>query len=225
MSGLRPDATPAITTENGIAESAQNSAFMQALGAEFSMLMAARGATISESSSRASLYMTTLSGAVVALALVAQAARFGETFFVFALAIMPVVFFLGVVTYYRLLQTGVEDVVYARAISKIREFFGGIDPARRAFFHASSVDQVGLRNLGMWRLRWQQFLSAAAMVAIVNSAVGGVFFGLIVAYAASPPAVVSVAAGVLGALVLAIVFLTHQWRTWMRVARALPMSA
>lgn len=214
-----------MTTDNRIAESAENSAFMQALGAEFSMLMAARGATISESSSRASLYMTTLSGAVVALALVAQAARFGETFFVFALAIMPVVFFLGVVTYYRLLQTGVEDVVYARAISKIREFFGGIDPARAAFFHASSVDQVGLRNLGMWRLRWQQFLSAAAMVAIVNSAVGGVFFGLIVANTGSVTAVVAVAAGTVGALVLAVAFLTHQWRTWMRVAKALPMSA
>ena len=36
--------------------------------------------------------MSTPSGAVVALALVAQAARFGETFFMFALAIMPVVF-------------------------------------------------------------------------------------------------------------------------------------
>jgi hypothetical protein len=30
-----------------------------------------------------------------------------------------------VVTYYRLLQTGVEGVVYARAISKIREVFTG----------------------------------------------------------------------------------------------------
>ena len=92
MSGLHPDAAPAITTENGIAETAQNSAFLQALAAEFSMLQGARGAAISESSSRAGLYMTILSGAVVALALVAQAARFGETFFMFALAIMPVVF-------------------------------------------------------------------------------------------------------------------------------------
>jgi hypothetical protein len=98
-----------------MAEATKEDSFMQALNAEFSMLQGARAATISESSSRSGLYMTTLSGAVVALALVAQASRFGVTFFIFALAIMPVVFFLGAATYYRLLQTGVEDVIYARA--------------------------------------------------------------------------------------------------------------
>jgi hypothetical protein len=88
-----------MATENEVRDQAQHGAFLQALAAEFSMLQGARGATISESSSRSSLYMTTLSGAVVALALVAQAAHFGETFFIFALAIMPVVFFLGIATY------------------------------------------------------------------------------------------------------------------------------
>jgi hypothetical protein len=202
----------------------QSGAFLQALGAEFSMLQGARGATISESSSRSSLYMTTLSGAVVALALVAQASRFGATFFIFALAVMPVVFFLGVTTYYRLLQTGVEDVVYARAISKIRDQFSKIDPSQAAFFHASAVDQVGLRNLGLWRLRWQQFLSAAATVAIVNSVVGGVFLALVVTYLVAPPVLASIGTGALGALILATVFLVHQWKTWMRVAAAMPMA-
>ena len=213
-----------MATETEAREQAQQGAFLQALGAEFSMLQGARGATISESSSRSSLYMTTLSGAVVALALLAQAARFGETFFIFALAIMPVVFFLGVATYYRLLGTGVEDVIYARAISKIRDFYSGIDPAHAAFFHASTVDQVGLRNLGMWRLRWQQFLSAAATIAIVNPVVGGVFFALTLAYLAHPPPAASIAAGAGAAIVLAVAFLVHQWRTWMKVAAALPMA-
>ncbi len=197
---------------------------MQALGAEFGMLQSARGATISESSSRSGLYMTTLSSSVVALALVAQASRFGQAFFTFALAVLPVVFFLGVTTYYRLLETGVEDVIYARAISKIRDFFSELDPAETDFFHASGVDQVGLKNLGLWRLRWQQFLSAAATVAIVNSVVGGVFFALTIAYFAVPPPWLSIGAGAAGALVLAVAFLAHQWRIWMRVGAALPMK-
>lgn len=207
-----------------VSERARDGAFMQALGAEFGMLQSARGATISESSSRSGLYMTTLSSSVVALALVAQASRFGQAFFIFALTVLPVVFFLGITTYYRLLETGVEDVIYARAISKIRDFFSEIEPAESAFFRASGVDQVGLTNLGLWRLRWQQFLSAAATVAIVNSVVGGVFFALTVAYIAVPPPWVSIGAGAAGALVLAVLFLTHQWRTWMRVAAALPMK-
>ena len=53
---------------------------MQALGNQYGMLQGARGATISESSSRSSLYLTTLSGAVVGLSFVAQASKFGETF-------------------------------------------------------------------------------------------------------------------------------------------------
>jgi len=54
-----------VAAEVQVSEEVKNSALMQALGAEFSMLQGARGATISESSSRSSLYMTTLSGAVV----------------------------------------------------------------------------------------------------------------------------------------------------------------
>ncbi len=54
-----------MAAEVQVSEEVKNSALMQALGAEFSMLQGARGATISESSSRSSLYMTTLSGAVV----------------------------------------------------------------------------------------------------------------------------------------------------------------
>ena len=208
--------------ETKVSEGTEDSVFLQALSAEFSMLQGARGLTISESSSRSSLYVTTLSGAVVALALVAQAAKFGQTFFIFTLAIMPVV---GVATYYRLLQTGVEDVIYARAISKIRDHFGQIDPARASLFHASGVDQVGLRNLGLWRLRWQQFLSAAATVAIVNSVVGGVFFALMVANFAQLSPIASIATRAILTLGLAVVFLVHQWRTWMRVAAALPMAA
>ncbi len=77
------------------------SKLMQAIGNQYGMLQSARGATISESSSRSSLYLTSVTGAVVGLSFVAQASKFGESFFVFALAILPVVFFLGVVTYYR----------------------------------------------------------------------------------------------------------------------------
>ena len=206
-------------------ETRREGAFMQALANEYGMLQGARGATISESSSRSSLYLTTLSGAVIGLSFVAQASRFGQTFFIFALAIMPVVFFLGVVTYYRVLQTGVEDVIYARAISKIREFYGEIDPTRASFFHESSVDQVGLTSLGLFALRWQQFLSAAALVAIVNAVVGGVFIAIAFFYFLEPPPLATVGVGAMAALLFSGAFLRHQWTTWMHVAKVLPLSS
>ena len=197
---------------------------MQALGNQYGMLQSARGSTISESSSRSSLYLTSLSAAVVGLSFVAQASRFGETFFIFALAILPVVFFLGVVTYYRLLQTGVEDVIYARAMSKIQDYFSQVDPAHAELFHQSTIDQVGLSRLGLFKLWWQQFLSSAAMIAIVNSVVGGVFIAFTAVFALGAESLVAIIIGGVAAAAISAAFLRHQWGTWMQVAKTLPMA-
>jgi hypothetical protein len=199
--------------------------FMQALTTEHTALQSARSATISESASRSAVYLTTLSSAVVVMALVVQVSRLGQAFFVFALAILPVVFFLGVVTFGRLIQTGVEDVLYARAISTIRSEYAGIDPTRAGFFAETSVDQVGLTAMGLFKLRWQQFLAAAATIAVVNAVVGGAFVALTVRGLFMTPAWLTTLVGAVIALVLAVVFLRYQWRVWMRVRAALPIEA
>jgi len=212
-----------VVSKPDVSDAERVGMLMQALGNQYGRLQSARGVTVAESSSRSSLYLTSLSGAVVALSFVPQASRFGDTFFTFALAILPVVFFLGVVTYYRVLQTGVEDVIYARAMSKIQKFFSEIDPAHGDLFHATSVDQVGLRQMGLFALRWQQFLSSAATIAIVNSVVAGVFVALTVTAAAQPPPLVAIVIGVVAAGLIGAAFLRHQWMTWMHVAKAAPV--
>ena len=198
--------------------------FMQALTTDHTALQSARSATISESSSRSAVYLTALSSAVVVLALVVQVSRLGSAFFVFAFAILPVVFFLGVVTFGRLLQTGVEDVIYARAISRIRQFYSEIDPSRADFFAETSVDQVGLTAMGLWKLRWQQFLAAAATIAVVNAVVGGAFVALTVrGLFRTIPTWSTTVIGAAITLLIAFAFLRYQWRAWTRVAAALPM--
>lgn len=199
--------------------------FMQALTTEHTALQSARSATISESASRSALYLTTLSSAVVVMALVVQVSRLGQAFFVFAFAILPVVFFLGLVTFGRLLQTGVEDVIYARAISRIRAFYSAIEPSQADYFAETSVDHVGLSAMGLFKLRWQQFLAAAAAIAVVNAVVGGAFVALTVRglfVNAGVAAVTLIGAAV--TLLLAFAFLRYQWRAWMRVAAALPLD-
>jgi hypothetical protein len=199
--------------------------FMMALTTEHSALQSARSATISESASRTALYLTTLSSAVVVMALVVQVSRLGPAFFVFAFAILPVVFFLGLVTFGRLLQTGVEDVIYARAISRIRSFYSAIEPSQADYFAETSVDHVGLSAMGLFKLRWQQFLAAAAAIAVVNSVVGGAFVAITIKglfIHAAPFVITLIGAAV--ALLLAVAFLRYQWRAWMHVAAALPMG-
>ena len=212
-----------MVTKLDQAESERAANLMQALGNQYGRLQSARGATISESSSRMSVYLTSLTGAVVGLSFVAQASKFSETFFVFVLALLPVLFFLGMATYYRLVQTGVEDVIYARSMSKIQKIYSEIDPLHADLFNATSVDQVGLSSMGLFKLWWQQFLSSAAVVAIVNSVVGGVFIALSLAYLLQPPELIPVGVGAAAAILIALGFLRHQWMTWMHVAKLLPM--
>lgn len=196
--------------------------FMQALTTEHTALQSARSATISESASRSALYLTTLSSAVVVMALVVQVSRLGAAFFVFAFVILPVVFFLGLVTFGRLLQTGLEDVIYARAISRIRSLYADIDPSKAEYFAGTSVDQVGLSAMGLFRLRWQQFLAAAATIAVVNAVVGGAFVAVTIRGLFAHAAVaLATLIGAVVALLLAFVFLRYQWRAWMKAAAAL----
>ncbi len=200
-------------------ETRRQAAFLQALTTEHFALQSGRSATISESASRSSLYLTTVSSAVVALALAAQVKDLGV---LFALAILPVVFFLGLVTYGRLLQTGVEDTIYARAISGIRRYYSEIDPARAEYFLEIHGDRAGLRAIGLFRRWWQPFLAAAAMVAMVNAVVAGAFVAIVLARSVAPPAWASITIGGAAALLIAAAFYTHTRRAWNRVDRALP---
>src|SRR3989442_330361 len=180
-------------------EARRRGEFMQALTTEHFALQGGRSATISESAGRSSLYMTTVSSAVVALALAGQVKNLGT---LFALAILPVVFFLGLVTYGRLLQSGVEDTIYARAIGRIRRLYGEINPSRADYFRDIHSDRAGLRAMGLFRRWWQQFLTAAAMVAMVNAVVAGAFVAIAIARWVNPPALVSVAIGRGGGLLV-----------------------
>ncbi len=82
----------------------------------------------SEAMSRASLFIAALSGAVVSLALVAQATDFGDGFFAFALVLLPVVFFLGATTSARIEQVNFEDSVWVQGLNRLRHAYLELEP-------------------------------------------------------------------------------------------------
>jgi hypothetical protein len=194
---------------------------MQALTTQHFALQSARSLSGSEIALRSTLYLTTLSSAVVALALVS---RFGNAFLIFSLAILPVVFFLGLVSYGRMLQNAVEYIVYGRSISRITRFYAGIDPATAEYFQGAPADETLLQSVGLFKFRWQQFLSATAMVAIVNAVVGGTFVSILIANIFQPSLWASTTTGGAATLVIAAAFLRHQRRVWARTEAALPIA-
>ena len=86
-------------------------------------LQGARSSTISESTSRASVFLGAVSGGLIALGLVATAAKTGVAFYMFGLILLPTLAFAGLATFHRVLQTGIEDLAYARRIAQLRDYY------------------------------------------------------------------------------------------------------
>src|SRR5881296_323301 len=86
-------------------------------------LQSARAATIAESTGRATMFLTSASGGLIALGLVATAAGVGTALYAFGLVLLPTLAFVGLVTFERTLQTGIEDQGYARRIALLRGYY------------------------------------------------------------------------------------------------------
>jgi hypothetical protein len=133
---------------------------LSALTTEHFNLQTARMGTIAEANGRSTLYLGTLSSTVIAIAFIGQANRLGDTFYLFALTLLPPVFLLGVFTYLRLVQIAIEDLVLAVGSFRIREYFLRLDPAAVPFFPPTGPE--GGQEAGAHRRGDQQPAADAA---------------------------------------------------------------
>ena len=187
-----------------MADEASDQALLTTLTTEHFALQGARSQTVSEKASSASLYLFSVSSSLVALGFVAQATAGGDLFRVFALIVLPTLYTLGIFTFVRQVETSIEDLLYGRAINRIRHYYLELAGERARYFMMSGNDDVPgvLRNmgLGLTPSRWQLHFTAATATAVVNSVIGGTAVGFAVGVATDPPLGVSVAAGAVFAL-------------------------
>ena len=141
-------------------------------------LQTARSATISESNGRTSIFLGAVSAGLVALAFAGQTSR--STLLTFGLVLFPVLSFLGLVTFERVLQSSIEDTLYLQRINRIRRFYHEAAPGLSGYLGvAAPTDDIAavLALDGYLPSRWQVVLSAVGMIGVINSvllgAVGG----------------------------------------------------
>lgn len=151
---------------------------LQILTTEHWSLLSARSLVYTEAMSRASIFVAALSGAVVSLALVAQADDFGSGFVAFALVLLPVVYFLGVVTIVRLGQVNYENALWVQGMNRIRNAYLQMAPELEPYFVASRYDDeagILLSSLATRSPlpRMQPFVSIPGIVAVIDSVVAG----------------------------------------------------
>ena len=146
-------------------------------------LLGARSLVYTEAMSRTSIFVASLAGSVVALALVSQATDFGDGFIAFALVLLPVVYFLGVVTVVRLSQVNWEDARWTQGMNRIRHAYLELEPGLEPYFVTSRYDDdLGILRSSIamndWPPRTQAFVAAPGVVAVMSSVVAGAAAGI-----------------------------------------------
>jgi hypothetical protein len=194
-----------------MSEDHANPALLTALTTEHFTLQGARSQTVGESAARSSLYLGSVASTLIALGFVSQVSEGGDIFQLFALTALPTLFFLGLFTFVRLVESSVEDVLYGRAINRIRNYYlelAGED--RRYFMMGGHDDALGvLANMGIEPGRWQLWFTTSSMVAVVNSMVGGAAVAILLGVTLDLPLAVAAVAGF--AFVLTAVRFQMRW--------------
>lgn len=163
-------------------------------------LQGARSATIAESTGRASIFLASVSGGLIALGFMAQASHLGAAFFVFGVVLLPSLAFLGLTTFLRVWQTGVEDAEYAHRIAILRGFYFETAPEVEPWLLSVTPD-LRLEVQGVHRTRIQKYLTMAGAIAVLTSILVGGTVGLIAALASNRSSWVSFPFGIGCALV------------------------
>ena len=151
-------------------------ALLTVLTTEHFTLQGARASTVSESSARAALFIGAVTSTLVALGFIAQASELGSAFDTFVLVVLPTLYVLGLFTFVRLVTSSTEDLLYGRAINRIRSYYHEVaGNEARYLLLGGHDDTLGvLTNMGITRpSRWQLYFTLASMVAVLNAVVGG----------------------------------------------------
>jgi hypothetical protein len=189
-----------------VAETPDRTALLTALTTEHFTLQGARSQTMSESSSRAALYIGSVSSTLVALGFIGQISEVGATFDTFALTVLPTLYVLGVFTFVRLVECGLEDFRYGVAINRIRHYYLDVagDQARLFLLSGHDDGRGVFGNVGVRVEGRKQYLTFGTVVAVINSVVGG--SAVAIALGAFADATLAVAASAGGAVAIVSLF-------------------
>jgi hypothetical protein len=176
---------------------------LTALTTEHFTLQGARAATTSEGAARSSLFLGSVSSGLVALGFLASVSGGASALFrTFALTVLPTLCFLGLTTFIRLVELGTEDILYGRAINRIRSHYLGLaGEDARLFMMRANDDALGvLTNMGLRITPVQLYLTNSFAIGVVTAVLGGSTLALALGVAAGPPLGVDVAAGAILAI-------------------------
>jgi hypothetical protein len=195
----------------------------QILATEHWSLLATRTLIWNEALSRASVFLTVLSAAIVSLALLADATGFGPETTTLALVLLPIVFLLGIGAYARLVQINTEEFQVVLAMNRLRRAYMELEPGLEPYFTTGHHDdELGLlatymlyRPSRLWL--WIHFVvNTPTIVATVDAALAAAMVVLLLQLANAPLVGVMAAGGLVFIAIWCGLYLL-QWRVLSRL--------
>jgi hypothetical protein len=188
----------------------RQSAFITALTTEHYVLQTSINASASDAANRASLYIFSLSSALVAMGF---ASRSREVFVPFIATVLPALFLLGVFTVLRLVDAAIEQMQFLTLIARLRCYYRTLSPEAAEYFATErgrwpeTQDPPALR-LGVL----VAFVTTnASVIAFINSIVAGVGVTMLVGHLlAGDQTVLALSLGVAAGVVFMAAFLVYQ---------------
>ncbi|MFU8947637.1 hypothetical protein ACLRGF_13000 [Mycetocola zhadangensis] len=171
----------------------------QLLATEHWGLLAARGTAQSEVLSRISIFLTLVSAGLVSLALVGQATDFSDAFIACAIVVLAFIELVGALTQIRVLNIGMEDLMYVLAMNRLRGAYAELDPGIEQVFMSSPYDDyVGVQQTYYFltpKRDLSQFLGSTMLfIILINSMLLGLL-GAAVTVVLSSSIALSIALG------------------------------
>jgi hypothetical protein len=206
------DSDPRSTDEAG-----PRPAAVTFLTTEHFVLQGARAATIAESTGRANMFLAAVSGGLVALGLVATASNLGSAFYAFGLVLLPTLAFVGLITFERALQSGIEDTEYVRRIRVLRGYYFEHAPELAPYLLEAPAAERVVMEPGVGG-RWQGFRSVAGMVAVITSVLAGSTAALAAILISDHSLAAALIVGAVVALPGLIAMISRQNSAWNRAA-------
>ncbi|HEX5589672.1 MAG TPA: hypothetical protein VFX65_05230 [Candidatus Limnocylindrales bacterium] len=202
--GTAPDSSPARRA--------------QFLATEHWSLLATRAMSWNESFARSAMFLTSLSTATVALALVGSATDFGPEFVTFALVVLSITLFLGVATFIRLGQVNNEDLYWVAGMNRLRGQYARLEPGiEDEFVTGTTLDTKGfaltygaMDVTGFSALH--VFVTTPGVVAVVCSVIAGVIAGLVTLQVVPASMGSAIGAGAVVAVIAVVLFITYARR-------------
>jgi hypothetical protein len=182
-------------------------------------LQSARQLCLQDMQNRSTMFLTAVSASLIAIAFFGNATQFRGGFVVFVLALLISLWVLGALTWARVVQAAIEDVIICFGLARIRHRYAEIAPDVRDLFVRSIHDDFPGIYLEMGSAQgwWQSLMPTYIGVAFVTSVLAGAAVAFSLNEIAHATLTTQMVAAVATFTINAVLFRLVALRLWSRI--------